>query len=182
MRRQMRFPQLGAALILAIPAALCGVAACSSSSSNATPTEAGSNACTDSIVNVFNNNQGVACPVDANGTPENYDTAILATCSSLNQKTGFIQNGQCIDYLVFEVDLDSKGSKFTRCFYDPASHAFVGVIFSDGTTDQCGGSSATIQAGQVDPSCHVAGPTGGGVFQSCTPVTDGGGESSLLGS
>jgi hypothetical protein len=183
MRRQMRFPQLGAALVLAVPAVLCAVAACSSSSGSTTPsTEGGSTACSDSIVNVFNNNPGVACPVDSNSNPSSFDVAKETTCDSLKQKTGDIQYGQCVDYLVLEVDLDSTGSKFTKCFYDPASHAFVGLIYSDGTTDQCGNSSATIQAGQVDTTCHIAGPSGGGGFQSCVPVVDGGAESSLLGS
>jgi hypothetical protein len=176
----MRFLQPAAALFLAV---LSGIAACSSGSgSGGAPAEAGSTACSDSIINVFNNDP-VACPLDANNNPASWDVAITTTCDSLKQKTGDIQYGQCLEYLVLQVDLDSSGNKLTKCFYDPTTHAFVGVIYGDGQQDQCGGSSSTVQAGQVDATCHITGLNGGGgLFQSCVPVVDGGTESSLLGS
>ena len=49
--------------------ALGAIVACSSSSGSPAAPEAGGNECTDTIVNVFNNNPNVACPVDANGNP-----------------------------------------------------------------------------------------------------------------
>jgi hypothetical protein len=156
------------------------VVACSSSSSPATQPEAGG-PCTDTIVNVFNNNMNLACPVDGNGNPQSYDEAITATCMTESLKAGDIVYGQCFEYLLFEVDTDATGDSFSKCFYDPGSHALVGVIYSDGTQDQCGNSSSTINAGTVDPSCVITGLNGGGSgYQSCIPIVDAGGESSLL--
>ena len=84
-------------------------------------------------------------------------------------------------YLVFEVDRDSSGNNFTKCFYD-VTHTFVGVIYADGSQDQCNGSSYTVQAGMVDTTCTVAAFNGGGGgYQSCSPILDAGGESMLLG-
>ncbi len=162
--------------------ALGVLVACSSSSSPAAPVEAGTG-CTDTIVNVFNNNPNLLCPTDGNGNPSTYDDAITTTCATTKQKAGDIENGQCFEYLLFEVDLDASGNNYSKCFYDPGSHVLVGVIYSDGMTDQCGGSSATISAGTVDPSCSITGLNGGGSgYQSCVPVVDAGGENMILGS
>jgi hypothetical protein len=171
------------ALIPALGTAFLAVAvACSSGASGTAPEDAGSTGCTDTIVNVFNNNPGVACPVDANGNPEPYDDAITATCATESLKTGDVQYGQCFEYLVFEVDVDSSGTNLSKCFYDPGTHAFVGVIYGDGKgQDQCNGTSSTIGAGQFDTGCNISGLNGGGAgFQSCAPVVDAGGECSLL--
>jgi hypothetical protein len=124
---------------------------------------------------VFAATQSPACPVGASG-PSSYDEAITTTCSALQQKTGDIQYGQCFDYLVWEVDGDSSGHNLSKCFYDVSSHALVGVIFGDGSQDQCSGTSFTVQAGQVDPTCTVSGFNGaGGAFQSCSATPDAGG-------
>jgi hypothetical protein len=160
---------------------LGALVACSSSSSPSVPPEAGG-PCSDTIANVFNDNAGLLCPVDGNGNPESYDEAITSTCASEKLKAGDIENGQCFQYLLFEVDLDSTGNSYSKCFYDPGTHALVGVIYADGQTDQCGNSSATIQAGTVDPLCTITGLNGGGSgYQSCVPIVDAGGETSLLG-
>jgi hypothetical protein len=157
------------------------VVACSSSSSPAAQPEAGG-PCTDTIVNVFNNNPSLACPVDANGNPQTYDEAVTATCTSEKLTSGDIQYGQCFEYLLFEVDLDAMGDSYSKCFYDPSSHVLVGIIYADGKTDQCDNSSATVNAGTVDPTCVVTGLNGGGSgYQSCIPVADAGGENMLLG-
>jgi hypothetical protein len=157
------------------------IVACSSSSSPAAASEAGTG-CTDTIVNVFNNNAGLLCPVDGNGNPETYDEAITATCTSEKLKAGDIEYGQCFEYLLFEVDLTGNGTSYSKCFYDPGSHQLVGIIYADGMTDQCGGTSATISAGTVDTTCTISGLNGGGSgYQSCVPIVDAGGESMLLG-
>jgi hypothetical protein len=159
---------------------LGALVACSSSSSPSVPAEAGG-PCSDTLVNVFNNNMGLLCPVDANGNPSPYDDAITSTCASEKLKAGDIENGQCFQYLLFEVDLNATGS-YSKCFYDPGTHALVGVIYADGQTDQCDNTSATIQAGTVDPLCTITGLNGGGSgYQSCVPIVDAGGETSLLG-
>jgi hypothetical protein len=161
---------------------LGALVACSSSSSPSGPEEAGPPVCTDTIVNVFNNNMNLLCPVDGNGNPQSYDEAITATCTSEKLKAGDIEYGQCFQYLLFEVDLDATGDSYSKCFYDPTSHALIGVIYSDGTSDQCGGTSAAVNAGTVDPSCTITGLNGGGSgYQSCVPVVDAGGETMLLG-
>ncbi len=121
-----------------------------------------------------------------------YDQAITLTCAHPcpadqncgAQTKGDIVYGQCFDFLVVEIDNDSSGHNYSKCFYDPTSHALVGVIYADGTQDQCGNSSFSVQGGQVDPACSISGLSGqgaGGGFQSCVPVVDAGAESSLLG-
>ncbi|HEY8042081.1 MAG TPA: hypothetical protein VIF15_19895, partial [Polyangiaceae bacterium] len=85
----MRF-QLGVAVVVS---ALGALVACGSSSTTPPPAEAGPNACSDSIPNVFNNNTGVACPVDANGKPLGYDDVITLDCAAEKMKTGDIQFG-----------------------------------------------------------------------------------------
>jgi hypothetical protein len=161
---------------------LGAVAGCSSSSgSPSSPVEAGPPECVDAIGNVFNDNASVACPIDANGNPLSYDEAITNTCATENLTAGDIEYGQCFDYLVFEVDQDASGDNRSECFYDVTSHAFVGIIYGDGMKDQCGGTSTTVAAGAVDTTCTISGLNGGGSgFQSCTPIPDAGGESSLL--
>jgi hypothetical protein len=167
-------------MALVVPA-LGVLVACSSSSSPAAPVEAGTG-CTDTIANQINNNPNLACPSDGMGNASTYDEAITATCTSLKQKTGDIEYGQCFEYLLYEVALDSTGGSYSKCFYDPGTHALVGIIYADGMTDQCNGSSATISAGTVDATCTVTGLNGGGSgYQSCIPVVDAGSENMLLG-
>ena len=150
------------------------VSACSSSSSPNAPVDSGPTACSDTLVNVFNDTSA-ACPVDANGNFATYDVAVTTTCDSLKQKNGDVRWGQCFDYLVFEDDQDSAGKSYTKCFYSVTDHTLVGVVFADGQQDQCGGSSLTIQGGQVDPTCDVSGTGGGGGFASCAPGAGDGG-------
>jgi hypothetical protein len=166
-------------IALAFGAAL----ACSSSSSPpSVAAEAGPAECTDTIVNVFNDNNNVACPIDDSGHPVTYNEAITNTCANENLMTGDVAYGQCFEFLVFEVDVDASGANGTKCFYDVSSHALVGLIFGDGMQDQCGGTSSTVAAGSVDLTCTITGLNGGGSgFQSCTPVQDAGEESMLLG-
>jgi len=172
----------GMAFVFTALGALGALVACSSSSSPAAQPEAGTGGCTDTIVNVFNNNMNLLCPVDGNGSPLTYDDAVTATCASEKLTAGDVENGQCFEYLLFEVDVNATGSSYSKCFYDPGSHALVGVIYSDGTQDQCGNSSNFVAAGSVDPSCTITGLNGGGSgYQSCEPVVDAGGETSLLG-
>src|ERR1700679_1796459 len=85
------------------------VAACSSSSSPAVQPEAGG-PCSDTIVNVLNNNAGLLCPVDVDSKPSSYHDAITAPCASEKLKNGDIEYGQCFQYLLFEVDLDETGA------------------------------------------------------------------------
>jgi len=161
---------------------LGALVACSSSSSPQAQPEAGG-PCSDTLVNVFNNNAGVLCPVDSNGNPESYDDAITQTCASEKLKTGDLEYGQCFEYLLWEADLTGNGTSYSKCFYDPSSHALVGILYADGMTDQCGGTSATIQAGSVDTTCTITGLNGGGSgYESCVPVVDAGDETMLLGS
>ncbi|HEX3345022.1 MAG TPA: hypothetical protein VHS09_10645 [Polyangiaceae bacterium] len=168
-------------MVVSTLGALGALIACSSSSSPAPQAEAGAG-CTDTVVNIFNNNPNVACPVDDSGNPASYDVAITATCASQKQTDGDIENGQCFQYLLFQVDQNTAQTSYTKCFYDPGTHAFVGIIYSDGMTDQCGGTSATIQSGTVDPSCTITGLNGGGSgYQSCVPIKDAGGETMVLG-
>lgn len=158
------------------------VVACSSSSSPSAPADAGTTGCTDTVVDVFNNNMSLACPVDANGSPLSYSEAITATCATESLKTGDIEYGQCFAYLLFEVDTNDMGTAYSKCFYDPGTEAFVGVIYADGQTDQCGGTSATVSAGMVDPTCVITGLNGGGSgYTSCVPIVDAGGENMILG-
>jgi hypothetical protein len=164
--------QLGVTLVLtALAAAL--VSACSSSASTSKPGDAGPTACSDTLANVFAL-PGATCPVDSSGNPVSYEVAITTTCDALKLKKGDVHYGQCFDYLVFEVDQDSSGHSYTKCFYSVSTHALVGVVFADGQQDQCGGSSLTVQGGTVDPSCAISGASGGGGFVSCAPSTDGG--------
>lgn len=133
---------------------------------------------TQSIDDVFNNNMNLACPLDANNNPLPYNTAIDTSCAVLGMKTGDVQFGQCNvgGYLVFEVDLDSTGHNLSKCFYSPQTQALVGVLFGDGTMDQCGGTSYTIQAGSVEP-CTITGLSAqgaGGMFEDCKPIPEGG--------
>lgn len=167
--------QLGMTMVLSALGAVA-VCACSSSSGSTPPAEAGSNACTSSLVNLFNNTSAL-CPIGAGG-PETYDESITMDCDALKLKKGDVQYGQCFDYLVWEVDMDGSGNNLSKCFYDTASHQLVGVIFGDGTQDQCGGSSFLVQAGQVDNSCTVTGfQSGGGGLQQCSPTSDAGSSS-----
>jgi hypothetical protein len=170
----------GMALVVTTLGAVVALVACSSSSSPAPPAEA-SAGCQDTIVNVFNNNSNLLCPVDGNGNPSSYDEAITATCTSEKLKTGDVEYGQCFQYLLFEVDLDTTGDSYSKCFYDPGTHALVGIIYADGQTDQCSGTSATVSAGAFDPSCTITGLNGGGSgYQSCVPVVDAGGSETML--
>jgi hypothetical protein len=159
--------------------ALSAVVACSSKSSPSESPEA-STGCTDTLSNVFN---GSACPADSNGNPVSYDEAITNTCATEKLKTGAVEFGPCYEYLVFEVEVDSSGTNMSKCFYDPTSHALVGVLYGDGKgQDQCGGTSATIAGGTVDYTCNISGLNGGGAgYQSCAPSEDAGEENMLLG-
>jgi hypothetical protein len=174
----MRFA-LGMTLLLSTAS---GAVACSSSSSPAAQPEAGSDACSADPATLLASTPGPACPNDGNGNQLTYDQVIEDTCATFKLKTGDIEYGQCFDYLVYEIDNDSTGNNFSRCFYDVATHAFVGVIYADGSQDQCGGSSYTVQAGSVDTTCSISGFQGGGaVYESCKPVVDAGEETMLLG-
>ena len=160
---------------MTLVAAALGVACSNSSDSvGASPADAGT-ACSDTIVNVFNNNQGVTCPLDGNGNPLPYDQAIGTTCSALNMNTGFVTYGQCFDYLVWESSKDGTDANASKCFYDVHTHALVGIVYGDGMMDQCGGAATTVQAGQVEPKCAVDnGPGSSGLYESCAPVPEGG--------
>jgi hypothetical protein len=168
--------QLGFGFVLAAVAATL-VSACSSSSSPNVAVDAGPTACSGATMADVFNNTAAACPVDANGNFVPYDQALTTTCDTLKQKDGDLRWGQCFDYLVFEDDLDSAGTSYTKCFYSVSDQTLVGVVFSDGKPDQCGGSSTTLQGGQVDPSCAVSGVSGGGGFSSCAPGAGDGGTS-----
>lgn len=175
------------ALGMALSLATASVVACSSSSSPATQAEAGSDACQSDLTTLLNS-VNITCPNVNNGeeltaaSMLTYDQAIEDTCATFKLKAGDIESGQCFDYLVYEIDNDSSGNNFSRCFYDVTTHLFVGVIFADGTQDQCGNTSYTIQAGSVDSTCHISGFQGGGaVYTSCAPVADAAVEGSLLG-
>lgn len=180
----MRF-SFGVAFVVS---ALGAVVACSSGGSSSPQNDGGTTACTDSITNIFNNNVDtngnslVRCPVDANGTPLTYDQAITMTCSAEKLKTGVIQYGQCLDYLVWEVDTDSSGKSFSKCFYDVKQHQLIGVIYSDGNQDQCNNTSSTIQGGTVE-QCNFSGTStgAGGSYQSCAPMPDAGSGASDAG-
>ncbi len=160
-----------------------GALACSSGGGKSTmPTGADdASVCTDTtppspVDDVFNNNAGLACPLDSTYNPLPYDTAIYTSCSTLNLTSGDVKFGECLGYLVWEVDLDATGQNFSKCFYSVTTHALVGVVFGDGTQDQCGNSSYTIQAGSVQ-ACDIAGlsaPGAGGTFEDCKPVPEGG--------
>jgi hypothetical protein len=165
--------QLGVTMMIAALGAVA-VCACSSSSSGS-QADAGPTACSAALNDLLSASPGPACPFDANGQPSVYDDAITTTCSTLKMNTGDVQYGQCFDYLVWQVDVDSSGHNFSKCFYDVSTHALVGVIYADGTQDQCGGTSFTVQAGQVDTTCSVTPAGGGGGFHSCAPVSDAGG-------
>lgn len=161
----MRF-RLGVTMVLATLGA-ASLGACSSSSSNKPAPEPEGGSCAESLDALLSATPAPACPVGANG-PSSYDEAITTTCDALKQTKGDVLYGQCFDYLVWEVDLDSSGKNLSKCFYDVHTHALVGAIFGDGTSTTCGG--------QVDTTCTVAGlHGGGGGFQSCAPSTDAGG-------
>jgi hypothetical protein len=170
-RPKVRFP-IGVALL--VPA-VAAVMACGSSGTSSTVTPESGTACTDSLGAVFNKSQ---CPVDSSGNPLGYDIAITFTCDKQGLKTGDIEYGQCLNYLVWEQDNDTSGHNFSKCFYDVNSHAFVGVVYADGMQDQCKGKSFTVQggAGGTEADCIISGLTsgGGGKFESCAPVPEGG--------
>lgn len=164
-----------------VMAALGAVVGCSSSSTSPSQQGDAGTGCSDSLTNVLNiadanGNPVVRCPTDANGVPLTYDQAITQTCSSQKLKSGDIQYGQCLDYLVWEVDLDGSGTNLSKCFYDVSSHQLVGVVYGDGMQDQCNGTSSTVQGGTAEATCRISGQTsgGGGSFQSCAPVADAG--------
>ncbi len=166
----MRFPMGSAFLVPAMVAAV----ACGSSTGSSAPADAGSTACTDTLGNIFAKSQ---CPADSSGKALLYEQAITTTCASQGLSTGQILYGQCLDYLVWEQDNDNTGNSFSKCFYDVSSHALVGILFSDGMQDQCGGKSLTVQAGVgTDAKCIISGLTsgGGGNVQSCSPMPEGG--------
>ena len=121
--------RIGVTMVLAVLGAAL-TCACSSSSGGQAAPEAGSNACTDTLVNVLSNT-AAACPLGDTG-PLSYDEAITSTCESLKMTKGDVAYGQCFEYLAFEVDVDSSGNNFSRCFYDVSTHQLVGVIFADG--------------------------------------------------
>ena len=168
--------------IALVVTALGALVACSSSSSPAVATDAGSGGCTDTLAHLISN-ASLLCPNDGNGNALPYDEAITETCASQKQKNGAIEYGQCFQYLVFQVNLDTTGASYSKCFYDPGTHVLVGAILADGSTDQCNNTSAYIAGGTVDSSCTITGLNGGGSgYQSCVPIVDaGGGETSLLG-
>jgi hypothetical protein len=167
-----------------------GALACSSGSSGSPPADGGTDAfvCVDttggnnamaSIDDVFNSTR-LLCPLElnpgANPTPESYDQAKYVNCGMLGMTSGDVQYGPCLNYLVWEADLDSSGTNFSKCFYDLQAHDLVGVIFGDGTQDQCGGQSYTVQAGSVE-TCTISGlnsPGTGGMFEDCRPKPEGG--------
>jgi hypothetical protein len=180
----MRF-DLGMGLLFTLASVGVGVVACSSSSSPAAPAEAGTDVCTSPLTDLLGT-VTVGCPNDGNGTGESnmlpYDQAIEQTCSTYKLKVGDVQYGPCFEYLVFEVDMDSSGHNYSKCFYDVTTHGFVGVIYADGSQDQCGSSSYSVAAGMFDVSCSISGFQGGGaMFESCAPIVDAGGENMLLG-
>lgn len=178
----MRF-DLGLALVLSALGAV-GVAACGSSSSPAAPADSGAILVCESPLATVVAADSIACPTDSSGNFLSYNQAIEQTCASYKLKTGDLEYGPCFEYLVFQVDADSSGHNFSRCFYDPTTHAFVGVIYADGSgmQDQCGTTSWTVAAGSFDPTCSISGFQGGGaVFESCAPVLDAGSEAMLLG-
>jgi hypothetical protein len=153
--------------------------ACSSgSNTNRVTGDSGPSVCADTsgLIDLFNNTM-LACPLNGGQTaPVTYDMAIDTSCSSLGLKSGDVQFGQCDQYLVWEVDLDMTGRNFSKCFYDVKSHLLVGAIYGDGSMDQCGGSSYTIQAGTVE-TCSISGLSAvgaGGTFEDCAPKPDAG--------
>jgi hypothetical protein len=177
----MRSRVFSAVWILAGGAVACG----SGGASSAPLTDAGGDAfvCTDTnggnvtanIDDVFNTT-GLACPLAPDNTPLPYDMAIYSNCGSLGMTSGDVQYGQCLGYLVWEVDVDSSGHNFSKCYYDVQTRALVGVVFGDGQADQCGNASYTIQAGSVQP-CAISGLSSqgaGGLFEDCSPKPDGG--------
>jgi hypothetical protein len=183
-------------LVISILAALAAGSLACSSSPGASPSDGGPDAfvCTDtagssaiaSIDDIFNQSfgrgigPGLLCPLDASPTnpkPLSYDMAMYTNCSTLQMTSGDVQYGQCLDYLVWQVDLDSSGNNFSKCFYDVKTRALVGVIYADGTQDQCGNASYTIQAGTVE-TCTISGLSSGGggsLFEDCAPKPDSGG-------
>ena len=164
-------------MALMVVTSLGALAACSSSSSTPPAQSDAAAGCTDTLANVLATSG--LCPADANGNPLSYDEAITTTCATLKLKAGDVEYGQCFQYLVFQVDIDSTGKSSTKCFYDVGSHALVGVLYSDGKgQDQCGGTSSVIAGGLADPSCSISVNGGGSGFQSCAPVVDAGGGSS----
>jgi hypothetical protein len=170
-RPNVRFP-IGVALL--VPA-VAAVLACGSSGGSAALTSDAGAQCTASLAAVFGKSQ---CPADTSGTPVGYDIAITFTCDKQGLKVGDIQYGQCLNYLVWEQDNDTSGNNFSKCFYDVNSHALVGVAYADGMQDQCGNKSFTVQggAGGSEADCMISGLTsgGGGRFESCAPVPEGG--------
>ena len=169
---------------------VCASPACSGNGSGGSPSTADGgddtsiSLCTDTtgpnataaIDDVFNNSV-LACPLDANNVPLPYGTAIDVGCAALKMTKGDVQYGQCLNYLVWEVDVDSSGNNFSKCFYDVDTRALVGVVFGDGMKDQCGMTSYTIQAGSVDADCGIEGLSAagaGGLFEDCAPEPEGG--------
>jgi hypothetical protein len=169
------------------------VIACNGSPVSALPDDGGPDAfvckdttgssATQSIDDVFNNSfnsgigPGLLCPLDANNNPLPYDMAIYTNCGTLQMKSGDVQYGQCLDYLVWQVDVDQSGNNFSKCFYDVKTRALVGVLYGDGTQDQCGNASYTVQAGSFQ-TCTISGLSSGGggsMFEDCTPRPDSGG-------
>lgn len=154
---------LVAAVTVALAAGACG----SSSSGGATaPAPDSGAACSASLSVVFNESK---CPADASGGPLNYDSAITTTCDAQGLTAGDIKYGQCLDYLVWEQDADTSGHNFSKCYYDLKTHALVGIVFDDGTQDQCNKTSFAVQAGNVESYCSVAGLDNGGSgrYQAC---------------
>jgi hypothetical protein len=154
--------------LIAVTIVLLTTGACSSSSSGAAAPQAADSgtACTASLGVVF---AASKCPADANGAAVNYDTAITTTCEAQGLTTGAIKYGQCLDYLVWEQDDDSSGHDFSKCFYDVKTHALVGIVFDDGTQDQCNKTSFAVQAGSAEAYCSIAGLDNGGSgrYQAC---------------
>jgi hypothetical protein len=154
---------------------MAAVLACSSSGGSVATSPDAAPECTDSLNTIFAKSQ---CPADTSGQPVTYDSAQTYTCSMQGLKTGDIEYGQCLDYLVWEQDNDGSGHDFSKCFYDLKSHALVGIVFADGMQDQCGGKSYTVQggAGGSEAGCIISGLTsgGGGNYQSCAPKPEGG--------
>jgi len=146
---------LGVAFVVS---ALGAAIACSNSTSNSSPpAEAGTDACTDMLMNIQSNASSPPCP---QGT---YEQAMNTSCSQLKLRVGFIRAGQCADYLVWSVFPDpmnatvtSPKPHFTECFYDPSTRALVGAYLADGMTDQCNGTSPTVQGGSVETWCSIA--------------------------
>ncbi len=172
-----------------------GALACSSSSTSGSPAVADASGdafvCSDntggtalaSIEDVYNKSfatgigPGLLCPLDssANPLPVSYDTALDTNCGTLGMKSGDVQYGECLGYLVREADLDSSGSN------SPSAST------TSRPTRSSGSSTATARrinaAWRRRPSrpapfraaaSGLSSGGGGGMFEDCAPRPDSG--------